>query len=165
MTHKSNYQSYSNSQLSFLVLLRVVIGWHFLYEGIAKLMNESWSSYGYLMDSKGFLSGLLIRCASDPGVVDVFNFLNIWGLILVGIGLIAGCLTKISLAGGISLLSIYFLSHPPLVGFNYTLPSEGSYLWVNKNLVELCAMAVLYLFPSQYVIGVDRLIFGNKKKD
>jgi len=163
MIHKSNYQSYSSIQLTFLVLLRVIIGWHFLYEGIAKLMNESWSAYGYLMDSKGFLSGLFIRCASDPGVVDVFNFLNIWGLILVGIGLISGCLTRIALAGGISLLTVYYLSHPPLVGYNYTIPSEGSYLWVNKNMVELFAMVVLYLFPSQYTIGIDRLIFKKKK--
>lgn len=163
MTRINSYREYSCIQLSSLVLLRVIAGWHFLYEGVAKLTNESWSSYSYLIDSKGFLSGLFIRCASDPGVVEAFNIINTWGLILVGLGLITGCLTKVSLAGGISLLALYFLSHPPMIGYNYALPGEGSNLWVNKNLVELCALIVLWLFPSQYIIGVDRLLFSGKK--
>ena len=44
---KSNqYQFYG------LVTLRFLIGWHFLYEGISKLLNPYWSSAAYLLDSK-----------------------------------------------------------------------------------------------------------------
>ena len=45
-------------QLYGLVTLRVLIGWHFLYEGIAKLINPYWSSAAYLLDSKWIFSGL-----------------------------------------------------------------------------------------------------------
>ena len=39
---KSNqYQFYG------LVTLRFLIGWHFLYEGISKLLNPYWSSAAY----------------------------------------------------------------------------------------------------------------------
>ena len=31
--------TYSESQLTGLVILRILIGWHFLYEGISKLIN------------------------------------------------------------------------------------------------------------------------------
>jgi len=45
-------------QLYGLVTLRALIGWHFLYEGISKLINPYWSSAAYLLDSKWVFSGL-----------------------------------------------------------------------------------------------------------
>ena len=44
--------AYSGSQLIGLVILRILIGWHFLYEGISKLVNPYWSSAAYLLDGK-----------------------------------------------------------------------------------------------------------------
>ena len=52
-----NVLPYSNKQLSILVALRVVVGWHIFYEGLSKLLNPNWSSLGYLMDSKGIFAG------------------------------------------------------------------------------------------------------------
>ena len=40
----SGNDAYAGSQLNGLVLLRVLIGWHFLYEGVSKLINPYWSS-------------------------------------------------------------------------------------------------------------------------
>ena len=40
-----------------LTILRIFVGWHFLYEGIVKLFNPEWSSASYLMESKWLLSG------------------------------------------------------------------------------------------------------------
>ena len=34
-----------------LVLLRILIGWHFLYEGVIKAYNPSWTSRGYLLSA------------------------------------------------------------------------------------------------------------------
>jgi len=39
-----------------LALLRVTIGWHFLYQGLAKLDDRSFSSAGFLSQSKGPLA-------------------------------------------------------------------------------------------------------------
>ena len=39
---KSNFlltPDYTNTQLTALVILRILIGWHFLYEGIVKVIN------------------------------------------------------------------------------------------------------------------------------
>jgi len=156
---------YSNKQLFWLVTLRVLIGWHFLYEGVVKLANPNWSSLGYLMDSQGFMKEFFYSIAANPSMLGVADFLNVWGLIAIGLGLMLGAFTNISVISGIILLALYYLSHPPFVGMKYSLPMEGSYLLVNKNLVELAALVVLLLFPTSKQIGLDRLIFSFKSKN
>jgi thiosulfate dehydrogenase [quinone] large subunit len=38
------------------------------------------------------------------------------------------------------------------------MPFEGSYFWIDKNVIELAALGVLYVFPSARVIGIDRFL-------
>lgn len=157
-----NRTNYSSIQLTLLVVLRVLIGWHFLYEGCSKLVNPDWSSVAFLIDSKGFLAPFFYSLASNPDVLAVVDFLNIWGLILIGLGLMLGLFSRISITAGIILLGMYYLSHPPMVGYSFSVPSEGAYLWVNKNLIEMAALAVLMVFPTWMQIGLDRFIFKRK---
>jgi thiosulfate dehydrogenase [quinone] large subunit len=157
------YFTYTKWQLTALVLLRVLIGWHFLYEGFAKLLNPDWSSSGYLLDSNGILSGLFLWIAGNQGVLDVVDFLNIWGLIAIGLGLILGFLTRIATVAGIILLSFYYLSHPPFPGLKYIFQEEGNNLIVNKNLIEICALFALSIFHTGNIIGLDRFFRRNKK--
>lgn len=153
---------YSRAQLSWLVVLRLAIGWHFLYEGLVKLMNPNWSSVGFLLDSGGFMKGFFNMLADNPTAVNIIDQLNIWGLILIGLGLILGFLTRPAIIFGVTLLAMYYLSHPPFVGIRYAVPSEGSYLIINKTLIELFALCVLYVFPSSNDIGLDRFICKRK---
>lgn len=161
-----NSKNYSKSQLYLLVALRVVIGWHFLYEGIIKLANPNWSSVGFLLDSQGIFSGFFHSLASNPDVLSVVDTLNIAALTLIGLGLILGSFTRLATIGGIVLLAFYYLSHPPFVGLKYAMPMEGNYLVVNKNLIELMALCVLLVFPTGTILGLDRMnyLIRNKKK-
>jgi thiosulfate dehydrogenase [quinone] large subunit len=151
---------FSNIQLTAFVVLRVAIGWHFLYEGVNKLMNPDWSSVGYLLDSEGFLSGLYESMASNPDILAIVDILNVWGLIFIGIGMLLGMFANVAMVGGMILLAMYYLSHPPFIGLKYALPTEGSYLVVDKVLIEFLAIWLLLLFPTSKVIGIDRLIFN-----
>jgi len=155
--------SYSNKQLTLLVTLRVLIGWHFLYEGVSKFIAPNWSSIGYLLDSKGFMSDIFHSMATNTELLKIIDILNVYGLIAIGLGLILGLMVRPALYGGILLLTFYYLSHPPMIGMNYAMPSEGSYLWVNKNLIEIAAMALLLVFPTSRIIGIDRFIFKSEK--
>ncbi len=146
-----------NTQIFWLVFLRITIGWHFLYEGIVKVMNPQWTSGGYLMDSKGFLSGLFYSLASNPDMLKIVDFLNEWGLVIIGLCLILGAFTKIVSVGGMILLALYYFSHPPFIGLEYALPSEGSYLIVNKTFIEFCALGVVAVFCTGKYLGLDRL--------
>jgi thiosulfate dehydrogenase [quinone] large subunit len=155
----------NKSKTFWLVTLRVVIGWHFLYEGVSKLTNPNWSSVGYLLDSQGIFKGFFYWMANDTVILGIIDFLNVWGLIAIGLGLILGLLTNLAMWSGIVLLAFYYLSHPPIVGVSYAQPMEGSYLLVNKTLIELIAMIVLAGFPTGRIVGIDRLIFGKKRID
>jgi len=162
MTKTFLKKDYTGIQLIFLVLLRVSIGWHMLYEGAVKIINPDWSSFGYLMDSKGIFAGLFKSMAAHQGVLQAVDYLNMYGLFLIGLGLIAGLFTRLSVICGIVLLSFYFLSHPPLAGIQYIIPQEGSYLLVNKTLIEVFALCVLLVFPTGQSAGLDRFF---QKKD
>lgn len=153
------HNTFSNAQVWALVVLRVAIGWHFLYEGITKLLNPNWSSLGYLMDSKGLFEGLFLNLAGNAITLNLMDFLNVWGLILIGAGLIVGLFTRTAIISGMVLLGFYYLSHPAIIGVSYAIPSEGSYLWINKNLIELFALWVVLLFPTWKSVGLDRFIF------
>jgi thiosulfate dehydrogenase (quinone) large subunit len=161
MEDVKNLIHYKNSQAWMLVILRVLIGWHFLYEGMSKILNPNWSSVGYLMDSQGLFAGIFHSMGSSAGVVSAVDFLNIWGLTAIGLGLIVGCLTQVATIAGIVVLAFYYCSHPALMNVNYILPAEGNYLWVNKTLIEIFALAVLYVFPTGRLLGFDRIIFGK----
>ena len=152
----------SKWQLWSLVILRVAIGWHFLYEGIVKILNPNWSSIGFLMDSKGLFAGVFHSIAANPALLNIMDFINMWGLALIGAGLIVGLFTRIASIAGIILLAFYYLSHPAIIGANYAMPTEGAYLWVNKNLIELLTLWVIALFPTWRIIGMDRFLFKKK---
>ena len=140
--------TYTKFQLTWLVVLRVIIGWHFLYEGLVKVSNPHWTSYGYLMDSKGVFEGIFQFLSSNPEILNVVDFMNTWGLIAIGVSLILGFISRPAIIGGILLLALYYLSHPAFIGVKYALPTEGSYFIVNKTMIELIALAVLYVFPT-----------------
>lgn len=159
----NKFTNYSKPQIFWLVALRIIIGWHFLYEGLVKAVNPNWSSVGYLLDSAGFMKVFFYGLAANPATLSVVDFMNIWGLMAIGLGLILGAFNRITLPAGIVLLAFYYLSHPPFVGLKYDLPMEGSYLFINKNLIEIAAMIILFVFPSHRQIGIDRFIFTNKK--
>lgn len=139
-----------------LVILRIAIGWHFLYEGVSKLIIPGWSAEGYLLNATGFMGPLFRSLALEESSLAIINFLNIWGLILVGLGLLLGLLTKWAQFGAIFLLAMYYLANPPFlshtgVGF------EGSYLFLSKDLFELLTLVVLSFFPTGMFLGLDGL--------
>ena len=77
----ANNTTISNIQLYGLLGLRVLIGWHLLYEGIAKIMNPFWSSAAFLLDAKWIFSGVAKWMVSNPSILGFVDNLNIWGLI------------------------------------------------------------------------------------
>lgn len=155
---------YSNWQLAALVTLRILIGWHFLYEGITKLLNPNWSAASFLLESKWIFAGIFKGIAGNPSVLSIVNVLNTWGLIFIGLGLIMGCLSRIATVAGMVLIGLYYLCNPPFTGLYYAIPSEGSYLIVNKNLIEIAALFVLHLFSTGHIIGLDRLFNKLRSK-
>lgn len=160
-----NNKSYTLIQIVTLVILRFLIGWQLLYEGFSKLLIHNWSSMGFLKESKWILSGFSHWIISNTSVLNIVDFLNTWGLIAIGAGLILGLFTRVAAISGAILLFIYYLNNPPLIGLEYTLPSEGSYLVVSKTLIESIALVALAVFPSGLFAGLDLLVYRFKDRN
>jgi thiosulfate dehydrogenase [quinone] large subunit len=151
-------EKFSRLQMIALVILRVTIGWHFLYEGVAKLLKPNWSAAGYLTQSRGIFAGLFRWMAASPDVMVVVNPMNMWGLTLIGLGLILGCFTRFASAAGMIFIALLYLCNPLMVGYFYSIPMEGNYLIINKNLVEMAALFIILVTSSGRYLGLDRII-------
>src|SRR5512137_424049 len=100
----------TRTQQTALVVLRTLIGWHFLYEGLVKLVWPAWtragvpmahfSSAGYLRSSTGPLAGVF-RALADTSWLPWLDLLMAWSLLLVGLGLMLGLFTQLACAGAL----------------------------------------------------------------
>jgi uncharacterized membrane protein YphA (DoxX/SURF4 family) len=131
---------------------------------LVKLISSDWSSANYLSSARWIFSDLFHWIAANPSVLEAVDFLNIWGLILIGLGLILGLFSRLSAAGGALLLILYYVAHPPFADLDFGMPIEGSYLLINKNLVEAFALVVLAVFPTGKYLGLDRILVLLRKK-
>jgi thiosulfate dehydrogenase [quinone] large subunit len=150
-------RTFPRSAMIAISVMRVAIGWHFLYEGLAKLSAPAWSAAGYLKQARGPFADLFRSLAARPDLLDQANLVTMWGLTIVGLLLMLGLLTRLASLAGIGFILLFYFASPPFVGYFYSLPSEGSYLVVNKNLVELCALLVVLFTGSGRFAGLDRI--------
>ncbi len=141
-----------------ITALRVLIGWHFLYEGIAKLSSPAFTAAGYLKQARGPFAEVFKWLAAQPNLLANADVMTMWGLTLVGLLLILGLFTRLASLAAIGFLLMFYFATPPFVGYFYSLPSEGSYLLVNKNLVELGALLVILVSGSGVYAGLDRFV-------
>lgn len=138
-----------------LTVIRMLVGWHFLYEGISKLAMGNWSSYAYLMESKWFLSGFFHWIIAHPTALAVTDFVNVWGLILIGLGLFVGLFTRAASISGIILLCMYYIANPPFIETSTAVP--GQFFIINMNLIEAGILLVFVLVRKDYLWSFDRL--------
>ena len=149
-----------------LILLRTLIGWHFAYEGYYKLMQPGWSrgggllppfsAAGYLKSATGPFAGIFHAMGANPSIVQATDLAVPIGLLLVGLSLMLGFFTQIGCAGAIAFLALFYVSQPPLSGMPQP-NTEGAYLFVNKNLIELAGVATVMAFRTGAIAGIDRL--------
>ena len=148
----------STAGMYFMVALRILIGWHFLYEGLLKLGDPTWTAAGYLEQSRYILPGLFHWMAESPGVLAFVDFVNIWGQIFIGLGLMLGLFTRIASIAGAVLLAMFYLANPPFITSTYGSGLEGHYLFIDKNLIECIALVAVALLPTGHYLGLDKLL-------
>jgi thiosulfate dehydrogenase [quinone] large subunit len=126
MKKDSISQYYSGLQIFSLTLLRVLIGWHFLYEGLTKLFSvTAWTAKSYLLGSVGPFAPLFKVMALHPGLLQIVDKLNIWGLILIGLSMFIGLFSRPFKVCGIVLLSLYYFAYPPFTTLVINTPRPG----------------------------------------
>ena len=162
MNETIKVRSFQGIRLYAFFALRIVIGWHFLYEGVTKLiMKPNWTSADYLQASSWWFAPFFHWIAENPAVLLAVDWINLIGLTFVGLALIFGLFERIGAAVGMSLLFLYWLSNPPFVSNDFNVINEGHYLVINKNIVELFALMILFLFPTGKQMGIPVLFKKN----
>jgi thiosulfate dehydrogenase (quinone) large subunit len=131
-----------------LFLLRISLGWMFLYAGITKVLDPAWSAAGYLKGAKTFAG--LYQWLASPGIIPVVNFVNEWGLTLLGVSLILGVFVRLSGVLGAVLMFIYYL---PILQFPY--PNAHAYI-VDEHIIYATALLFLAAIKAGRVWGLER---------
>ena len=108
----------------------------FFYAGITKVLNPNWSAAGYLNNAKMFPE--LFQWFASASNLGWVNFVNEWGLTLVGVALVAGLLVRWASIGGILLMILYYL---PVLQFPYI--GEHSFL-VDEHIIYITVFLVLF---------------------
>jgi len=160
---------FSRAQAVSLVLLRTLIGWHFLYEGYYKLALPAWSATGqplgqwsaagYLRAATGPLAGVFHSLAASRLVPWVDVIVPI-ALVIVGLSLTLGLFTRVGCWGAIGLLTLFYVAAIPTAGAPVT-GQEGTYLLVSKNLIELVGVMVVLTCHTERIAGLD-LLFADR---
>ena len=134
-------------QKTSLFLLRLAMGWFMFYAGITKVLNPAWSAVGYLKGAKTFPA--FYQWLLSPGILPVVNFINEWGLTLLGVSLILGIFVRLSSSLGAVLMLLYYF---PILQFPY--PNSFSYI-VDEHIIYALALILLASFRAGRVWGLE----------
>ena len=158
--------AYRPGQQVALIALRTAIGWHFLYEAYYKISSPAWSpagtplarwtSAGYLKGASGPLAALFGRLVNAGWTPWIDRTVKV-GLLMVGLSMILGLFTKAGSWGALAFLSLFYLLYIPVMGVPQP-NNEGTYLIVNKTLIEAIAVCVLLVFDTGAIAGLDLLL-------
>ena len=134
-----------------VLLLRLAMGWMMLYAGITKVLDPGWSAAGYLKSAKTFVG--FYQWLAQPDIIPFINFINEWGLTLLGVSLILGIFVRLSSLLGVLLMLLYYI---PVLSFPYV----GHGYIVDEHVIY--ALVLLFFAASRAgrIWGLDAL-FGT----
>ncbi len=148
----------------FITILRVAIGWHFIYEGLSKILQGNWTASSFLLNTSGFLSGFYHALASSTAILKVTDILNMYGLFFIGFALFIGLFSRFASAAGALLLILYYFAYPPF-GNLLISASDGHLFIVDKLFIEAAALLFLFFYHENgYSIDTFIEIFRSRKK-
>ena len=132
-----------------LALLRIAVGWLFFYAGITKVLDPAWSAEGYLKGAESF-SGFFGWLASAD-ILPLTNFVNEWGLTVIGIALIIGIGARTAALAGAAMMILYWL---PVLDFPYA--GEHSYI-VDEHIIYALVLLFFAVVRAGRIWGLDAI--------
>lgn len=130
-------------------LLRLGLGWVFFYAGWSKIITyftgtQDWTAANFLAGLKGPFAFLFTPLANNAFI----DYLNAYGLLLVGIALLLGIFLRWSCFWGIVLMVLYyFAGYPPKSAFI-----------VDQHIIYSIALVLLAGVGAGRVWGLDKII-------
>ncbi len=139
-----------NSKKINIFLLRIAMGWFFFYAGITKVLDPNWSAAGYLKGAKTFVS--FYSWLGQPSILPIVDFLNQWGLLLLGLALIIGLFVRPAALLGVLLMLLYYL---PSLHFSFA--GEHALL-VDEHIIYILVLILLGATRAGRIWGLDKFM-------
>ncbi|MBX9681282.1 MAG: hypothetical protein K2X38_21200 [Gemmataceae bacterium] len=79
-------------------------------------------------------------------------------LVISGVCLILGLFSRLAALVGAGLIALIYVAMMPLPNWPAPAQSEGNYLYVNKNLIEILALLCLMCIPTGRWVGLDGIL-------
>lgn len=128
----------------WLVFMRILVGWWFLHAGLNKYATPGEFSAGWFLTQQGTIVSPILTAFAGGWTEAVVNIVIPLGELLIGLGLIFGCLTRLaSFFGAFMMFFFYFGTETWRRGF------------VNGDLLGLVLFLTLMVFGAGRVWGVD----------
>ena len=134
----------------WIFVLRIAMGWLFFWAGLSKLLNPDWSAEGFLLNSTGVFADLFVPLAGNA----VVDFLNMWGLLLIGVALLLGVLVRWASFWGIVLNVLYFVA---------VYPARGDFgVLIDDHIIYIFVLIGFMIFGAGEHWGLDNWIERTK---
>jgi thiosulfate dehydrogenase [quinone] large subunit len=135
---------------SITFLLRVLIGWVFLYAGSWQIL-QNYSAGGFLKHVVTFHE--FFAAFATPQMLPFTDFLMKWGHFLIGLSFVSGFLVRVSGPFGILLMVVYYFAH-----MDWPFIENHLSLFVDYHAVYAIAIVYLIAHRAGHVLGLDGLI-------
>lgn len=132
------------------IALRVLLGGMFFATGWQKI-TTGWSASSYLAVANGPFAEWFQSLAGN-GVVDT---VNAWGLLLLGVALIIGLLTRPAAILGIVLMALYYLAH---------FVDNTAHGYIDQHVIYSAILAVFAAGGAGHAFGLNAIVLGNLRK-
>jgi len=99
--------------------------------------------------------------------IDFIDWTTRWFLLVVGVLLMVGLCTRLSCFAAAGFLLLTILTQPSVPWLPAPPVSEGNYLFVNKNVIEMVALLALMTTRSGKWAGLDAILcglFGGRRR-
>jgi len=144
---RSTLSTVSKKEKVIVLLLRLSLGWIFLYSGFIKVTSPSWSAEGLLKSAHTLQP--LYQWFLTPSILPTINFINEWGQLLLGVSLILGIGVRLSSILGVILLSLYYLAQ-----LNFPYVNKTSYL-IDEHVIYSLVLLYFAFTRAGRIYGIE----------
>lgn len=137
-----------------IFFLRIVMGWAFFQGGIVKVLNPNWTAAGFLANTPegNPFTALWLTLAGNPTI----DFLNAWGLTLVGLALLLGVGVRFAAFWG-AVMMIFYWAAGLTGGLFAGLPVAHGW-FIDDHIVYALILFGLGAFGAGRILGLDQYI-------
>lgn len=132
-----------------IIILRVIIGWYFLYQGISAILNPNWLLTPYIKDSVIFTS--FYNFLLQPSFLLSASYVIKGLFVLIGALLILGIFVRLASLLGILVTFLFYL---PLVRFPYV---DHVYYIVDSHIIIIAALFFLFAARAGEYFGLGSM--------